>query len=51
MRLILARIIFNFDISLAIESQNWATDQKVVFFWKKPPLWTFYKPRMEAASY
>jgi hypothetical protein len=49
MRLILARIIFNFDISLAPESRNWTVGQKVFFFWKKPPLWTYYKPRKEGA--
>lgn len=45
MRLILARIIFNYDISLTPESRTWAEGQKVFFFWKKPPLWTYYKPR------
>lgn len=50
MRLILARIIFNFDISLAPESRNWTLGQKVFFFWNKPPLWTYYKPRKEGVS-
>lgn len=44
MRLILARLVFNFDINLAPESRSWTTGQKVFFFWDKPPLWTYYKP-------
>ncbi|KAG8167371.1 hypothetical protein KVR01_003060 [Diaporthe batatas] len=50
MRLILARIIFNFDISLAPESRTWTSGQKLFFFWKKPPLWTYYKPRKEGTT-
>ncbi|KAI9150750.1 Trichothecene C-15 hydroxylase [Paramyrothecium foliicola] len=45
MRLILARIILNFDIELALQSRDWMKDQKVCFFWKKPPLWVYLKPR------
>ncbi|OHW90976.1 trichothecene c-15 hydroxylase [Colletotrichum incanum] len=45
MRLILARIIWNFDLELAPESQSWALGQKVFFFWDKPPLWVYFKPR------
>lgn len=47
MRLVLARLVFNFDMSLAPESRSWATGQKVFFFWDKPPLWTCYKPRQK----
>jgi hypothetical protein len=32
MRLILARIIWNFDPELALESMNWAKDQQIFFF-------------------
>ncbi|KAF9877225.1 trichothecene c-15 hydroxylase [Colletotrichum karsti] len=45
MRIILARIIWNFDIELAPESRSWTENQKVYFFWQKPPLWTYFKPR------
>ncbi|GKT87518.1 trichothecene C-15 hydroxylase [Colletotrichum tofieldiae] len=45
MRLILARIIWNFDLELAPESQSWASSQKIFFFWDKPPLWVYFKPR------
>ncbi|TDZ36157.1 Trichothecene C-15 hydroxylase [Colletotrichum trifolii] len=45
MRLILARIIWNFDIEVAPESTHWTKNQKVFFFWDKPPLWTYFKPR------
>lgn len=38
MRVILARIIWNFDLSLAEESQDWLQRQKVYIFWDKGPL-------------
>lgn len=37
MRLIVARMIWNFDFELTAESENWS-DQKVFFLWMKPPL-------------
>ncbi|KAJ6086858.1 hypothetical protein N7467_005772 [Penicillium canescens] len=36
-RLILCKLLFNFDIALSPESTNWP-DQKVYFLWEKPPL-------------
>ncbi|KAI1821973.1 putative cytochrome P450 monooxygenase [Xylaria intraflava] len=45
MRLILAKIVYNFDISLADESRNWIEDQKVYdLSWKAPPLNIHLKP-------
>ncbi|RSL44268.1 hypothetical protein CEP54_014744 [Fusarium duplospermum] len=39
MRVILARIIWNFDLSLPEQSQNWLERQKVyIIFWDKGPL-------------
>ncbi|EXK76357.1 hypothetical protein FOQG_18898 [Fusarium oxysporum f. sp. raphani 54005] len=46
MRLILARIIWNFDIKLADDSRDWAYNQDLYFFWKKPPLDVYLKPRV-----
>jgi hypothetical protein len=37
MRLILARIIWNFDLELLPESKNW-NEQKVFVLWLKPDL-------------
>lgn len=37
MRLILSRLIYNFDFELCVESQNWI-DQEAYFAWKKGPL-------------
>ena len=36
-RLILCKLLFNFDVELCPESKNW-TDQEVYFLWDKPPL-------------
>jgi hypothetical protein len=47
MRLILARIIWNFDMKMAPESEGWIDDQKVLFFWDKPPLNVHLIPRFE----
>jgi hypothetical protein len=43
---ILARIIFSFDIELADKTKVWVKDQDVFFFWQKPPLNMFLKPRV-----
>jgi hypothetical protein len=37
MRLILGNVLWNFDLELCEESQNW-TNQKVFVVWEKPPL-------------
>jgi hypothetical protein len=37
MRLILAMVLYTFDLRLCDESKNW-NDQKVFVLWEKPPL-------------
>ena len=37
MRIILCKLMLNFDIELGSESENWI-DQEVYFLWDKPPL-------------
>jgi len=36
-RVILARLIWNFDFELDERSKNWS-QQKMLIFWEKPPL-------------
>jgi len=43
MRLILARILFNFDMELVDPSQDWI-DQKCYIIWSKPSLKVYLKP-------
>ncbi|KAI0205168.1 cytochrome P450 [Astrocystis sublimbata] len=38
MRLILARIIFNFNMTIDDDSRNWMAGQKAYAVWEKPPL-------------
>jgi hypothetical protein len=38
MRIILARLLFNFDIEPTPQTGDW-TDQKIWFLWDKKPLW------------
>lgn len=38
MRLILARILFVFDLRIADDSKNWLRGQKIYQLWQKPPL-------------
>ncbi|KAI0525454.1 cytochrome P450 [Xylaria bambusicola] len=38
MRLILAKIIYNFDMSLADDSRHWLRGQRAYTIWDKPPL-------------
>jgi len=37
MRVILARVIWNFDFELCRESENWMNDMRVFFIWFKGP--------------
>jgi hypothetical protein len=38
MRLILAKVIYNFDMALADDSQHWLDGQKAYTVWDKPAL-------------
>ncbi|CAH0038772.1 unnamed protein product [Clonostachys solani] len=44
MRLILARIIWNFDIRLAVDSEEWIERSKVFSLWSKPDLNAYLVP-------
>lgn len=45
MKLILARLLFNFDLTLAEESTGWMDNQKAYNLWSKPPLFMHLTPR------
>lgn len=44
MRSILARVLWNFDMQIEEESQEWS-EQKEYVLWQKPPLWIKLKHR------
>jgi cytochrome P450 len=44
MRLILAKVLFNFDLELCPESDGWLQDQRVYVLWQKTPLMVRLKP-------
>ncbi|KAI1166340.1 cytochrome P450 [Nemania serpens] len=44
MRLVLAKLVFNFDLSLADDSREWLKDQKAFTVWDKPALNIHLKP-------
>ena len=44
MRLILARLLWNFDMKIADDSRDWVSKQKIYNFWEKGPLNTFLTP-------
>lgn len=44
MRLILARILYKFDLELAPEARDWIKIQKVYTLWDKPKLPVYLKP-------
>lgn len=44
MRLILAKVLFNFDMELADKGVDWIT-QKAYLLWDKPPLEVYLTPR------
>jgi cytochrome P450 len=43
MRLILAKVLYNFDLDLDAKTGQWL-DQKVYTLWEKKPLWVKLKP-------
>ncbi|KAK7417360.1 hypothetical protein QQX98_004637 [Neonectria punicea] len=45
MRLILARLLWRFDLELAPECENWMDGQRIYGFWVKPPLMCMLSPR------
>ncbi|KAG8156760.1 hypothetical protein KVR01_013365 [Diaporthe batatas] len=45
MRLILARLIWNFDVRLAEETWGWDERSKVFLLWEKGPVKVYLKPR------
>jgi len=44
MRLILAKIIFNFDMRIADDSKNWLETQRIYALWDKPALNVYLMP-------
>ena len=46
MRMIMAKMLWNFDYKLCDENDNWL-DQKVYLVWKKEPLMVQLKPRKD----
>ncbi len=44
MRIILARLIFDFDIKMADESENWIKRQKAYTLWDRVPLQVYLTP-------
>lgn len=47
MRLILTRVLWNFDIKLADECKDWMAKQKIFLLWEKPPLEVYLTPRLK----
>ncbi|OLN96220.1 Isotrichodermin C-15 hydroxylase 11, partial [Colletotrichum chlorophyti] len=50
MRLILARLIWNFDMRIAEESKDWDEKSESYFLWQKDPLNVFLAPRTKVSA-
>lgn len=44
MRLILAKVLFNFDLELVDKTNDWMKNQKVFALWEKPSLMVTLRP-------
>lgn len=44
MRIILSRVLWNFDMKIADDSKDWVSKQKVFNLWAKGPLHAFLTP-------
>lgn len=45
MRLVLAKLFWNFDFELADNSNKWLDEQKTYLVWEKTPLMVNLRPR------
>lgn len=45
MRLIIARLVWNFDLELDPQSKGWMGRNKLYLLWDKPDLFLFLRPR------
>lgn len=45
MRMVLTKVLFNFDLQLADPSEDWWTTQNTFFVWQKKPLMVKLSPR------
>ena len=50
MRLILAKIIYNFDMTICNDSLRWIEDQKTYILWDKPSLNVYMSPVAQKAE-
>lgn len=50
MRIILARIIWNFEMRLADDSRDWTDSQDAWVVWEKPTLNVYLTPRHQSRS-
>ncbi|KAK8007049.1 hypothetical protein PG989_001039 [Apiospora arundinis] len=46
MRMILARMLFNFEITLDERCRNWAVDMPIYTLWEKPPILAYSEMRL-----
>jgi hypothetical protein len=46
--MILAKILYQFDVQLAPEARGWLKDQKIYTLWAKPELPFYFKPAVRA---
>jgi len=44
MRIILARLVFDFDMKLANDGDNWVERQKTYTLWERLPLNVYFTP-------
>ena len=47
LRLVLARLLYNFDVTLAPQSKMWMHDMKAWLMWEKRPLFVHLRPRVK----
>lgn len=50
MRLILARLLWNFDFEITPQSRGWLEGHKVYMLNQRPPLFVKIKPSLRAAT-
>lgn len=51
LRLVLAHMIYNFDMELQSDSRHWAQDQKNLFIvWEKPPFNVRLRPLVQQSK-
>ena len=48
--MIMCKVLWHFDISIAVDNDNWISDQRAFMVWEKLPLMVKFTPLIESGG-